>query len=94
MSVSSDECRLMKLISNKIRFKILKSLANGEKCVMEIVRSVECDQTTVSHNLSLLSECGLVISRKSGKMRFYKLRISPLRKIIRELDGLLNLAEK
>ena len=76
---------LFRAFNNEIRRDILKSLERHERCVMEIVKELRCDQTTISHNLRYLNNCGLVFVHKQGKQRIYKINektVLPLMKLI------------
>lgn len=67
------------------RLKIINLLRKGKKNVSEIMSELKTDQTSVSHNLARLRECGFVSVEIDGKFRFYKLNnnaIKPLMEII------------
>ena len=67
------------------RLKIINLLRKGKKNVSEIMSELKMDQTSVSHNLARLKQCGFVKSEIEGKYRYYKLNeetISPLMEII------------
>lgn len=68
-------------LSNQIRLEIIELLVKGDKNVSAIVNSLNYDQSSISHSLSRLEECGFVTVRKSGKERFYSINhetIEPL----------------
>ena len=67
------------------RLKIINLLRSGRKNVTQIIDELEMDQTSVSHNLARLKECGFVIFEVDGKFRYYSLNektIKPLMEII------------
>jgi ArsR family transcriptional regulator, zinc-responsive transcriptional repressor len=67
------------------RLKIINLLRTGVRNVSEIMKELDMDQSSVSHNLSRLKICGFVKSKINGKYRFYSLNkktIYPLMKII------------
>lgn len=67
------------------RLKIINLLKRGKKNVSEIMKELNMDQTSVSHNLRRLKRCGFVKSEIEGKFRFYILNnenIKPLMEII------------
>ena len=67
------------------RLKIINLLRNGKKNVGEIMESLDLDQTSVSHDLARLKQCGFVNSENEGKFRYYKLNeqsIKPLMELI------------
>ena len=67
------------------RLKIINLLRKEKQNVSEIMNELNLDQTTVSHNLRRLKQCGFVKIEVSGKYRYYSLNketIGPLMDII------------
>ncbi|MEK6906345.1 MAG: metalloregulator ArsR/SmtB family transcription factor [Nanoarchaeota archaeon] len=72
-------------LANPVKVSIISSLKNKEMSVNELVRDLKEEQSKISHALSSLSHCNIVISRHSGKKRIYSLNkntIIPILKII------------
>jgi DNA-binding transcriptional ArsR family regulator len=64
-------CRLMKVLSNPDRLLLLCQLSQGEKRVGELEVLVGIAQPTLSQQLSVLREEGLVTTRREGKSIYY-----------------------
>lgn len=67
------------------RLKIINILRSGEKNVSELIKEIGTDQTSISHNLSRLKQCGFVKDNVKGKFRYYSLNektIKPLMELI------------
>ena len=64
---------LFKVFGDDTRIRILISLAEGEKCVNEIVSATNVSQSAVSHQLKLLKDSKLVKSQKEGRVITYSL---------------------
>lgn len=64
-------CRLMKALSNPDRLLLLCQLSQGEKRVGELEALVGIAQPTLSQQLSVLREEGLVSTRRDGKNIHY-----------------------
>lgn len=64
-------CRLMKAMSNPDRLLLLCQLSQGEKRVGELEELVGIAQPTLSQQLSVLREEGLVSTRRDGKNIYY-----------------------
>ena len=67
------------------RLKIINLLRKGKKNVSEIMQELKMDQTSVSHDLARLKQCGFVTSETDGRFRYYKLNditIKPLLDLI------------
>ena len=56
------------------RLRILSALSITEMCVTDLARVLHIHQTTVSHQLRLLKNLGMVRSSRCGKVIFYSLR--------------------
>ena len=64
---------VFKAMGHPIRLGIIEMLADGERCVCEIVDYVGTDISNVSKHLSILKQRGLVADRKEGLKVFYSL---------------------
>ncbi|MDD3177963.1 MAG: metalloregulator ArsR/SmtB family transcription factor [Candidatus ainarchaeum sp.] len=64
---------LFEVISNKTRWKIISTLYKSEKCVKEICKDIKEEQSKVSHNLKILSNCKIVFYKREGKYKTYSL---------------------
>jgi len=61
-----DFINVMKAVSDPNRVKILKMLQNKSMCVCEMQEALQIAQPSVSKQLKLLENCGLITSRKDG----------------------------
>ena len=64
-------CRLMKAMSNPDRLLLLCQLSQGEKNVGELEALVGIAQPTLSQQLGVLRDEGLVSTRREGKNIYY-----------------------
>ena len=72
-------------LANPLKIKIIASLNEGEKNVSELCNELRVEQSKISHALSNLKNCNIVISEQKGKQRIYFLNkdtIVPILKII------------
>ncbi len=73
MYASADRaCGLLKVLANPDRLVLLCRLASGERCVSELESSLAIRQPTLSQQLAVLREEGLVSTRREGKHIYYK----------------------
>lgn len=64
--------KIYKALGEPNRLKIIKLLINNEEiCACKLLEIVNCGQSTLSHHLSKLEECGLLRSRRDKKNIFY-----------------------
>src|SRR5512136_2866384 len=67
------EIRVFKAVADATRLRILKLLVGGELCICEIMLALKKPQSSVSHNLSILEDAGLIKERKEGKWCLYRI---------------------
>jgi DNA-binding transcriptional ArsR family regulator len=67
------EMKVFKAVADATRLKILKLLSSGELCICELMLALKRPQSSVSHNLSILEDAGLVKERKEGKWCRYRI---------------------
>lgn len=65
--------RLMKVLSNPDRMLLLCQLAQGEKRVGELEALLDIVQPTLSQQLGILRDEGLVSTRREGKNIYYRI---------------------
>jgi DNA-binding transcriptional ArsR family regulator len=67
------EMKVFKAVADITRLKILRLLSGGELCICEIMLALKRPQSSISHNLSILEDAGLVKERKEGKWCRYRI---------------------
>jgi DNA-binding transcriptional ArsR family regulator len=65
--------RLLKALSNPDRLLLMCHLAEGEQCVGELEMASGISQPTLSQQLGVLREEGLVATRREGKNIYYSI---------------------
>jgi ArsR family transcriptional regulator len=88
----TNVAKIMKLLSDATRLRILMLLTKRELCVCQIMGVLGISQPLVSRNLHLLQGAGFLKERKEGKLVFYSLSkdMEPVNlRIVRLLKGLL-----
>lgn len=75
---SADQaCRLMKTLANPDRLMLLCRLSQGEARVGELEADVGVHQPTLSQQLGVLRDEGLVSTRREGKAIYYRITSAP-----------------
>ena len=70
-------CKILKLISEESKLRIMLLLAKeGPRTVTEICETLDMNQPTLSHHLSLLRHADLVDTKRKGKHIFYDINES------------------
>ena len=68
---ASHTCRMMKALSNPDRLLLLCQISQGESCVSDLEAALDIHQPTLSQQLSVLRDEGLVDTRRDGKRIYY-----------------------
>lgn len=63
----------LKALGHPLRFRILEALKTGERNVGEIEEATGIGQPGLSQQLAVIRSAGLVRTRKSAKLVFYRL---------------------
>lgn len=65
--------KIFKALGDPKRAMIVDMLSCGELCACRILEQFEMSQSTLSHHMKILCECGLVAARNEGKWTYYSL---------------------
>jgi len=81
--VSSDDeiretAKLLRILADENRLKIVACLAGGEKCVCQLTEFIDIPQNLMSHHLRVLREHGLVQDNRRGQWVYYSLKSGKL----------------
>lgn len=79
---------LFKALSDESRIHILNILKVGECCACELLERLSISQSTLSHHMKTLTDCGLVCGRKDGKWCHYSINQDQLTAVIALLNEL------
>ena len=85
---AADAARLLKALSNSSRLMVLCSLAQGELSVGEINARVPLSQSALSQHLGVLRRDGLVNTRRSAQVIYYRLADGPAERLIETLHDI------
>ncbi|XLM20800.1 metalloregulator ArsR/SmtB family transcription factor, partial [Chromobacterium piscinae] len=70
-AAAGQACGLLRALANEDRLLLLCQLSQGEKSVGELEEAVGIRQPTLSQQLGVLRNEGLVATRRDGKRIFY-----------------------
>ena len=85
---ASKACTLLKALANEDRLLILCQLTQGERNVGELEALTGIRQPTLSQQLGVLRDEGLVNTRRMGKFIFYSLASFEVVSVMQTLSGL------
>lgn len=85
---------LCSALSNQHRTIILHAIAKaGEICAYDLLKTINISQPTMSQHITVLRKAGLVVSRKEGRWKFFRVNTDCLGYIIDILEALKEKAE-
>jgi ArsR family transcriptional regulator len=82
------ESKIFRVLSEPTRLQILDILSCCEMCACNILDSLSISQSTLSHHMKALMECGLVSGRKDATWMYYSIRPERVAQLHQFLDVL------
>ncbi|MCI1273303.1 MAG: metalloregulator ArsR/SmtB family transcription factor [Clostridiaceae bacterium] len=80
---------IFKALANPMRLQIIDLLLNGEKCVCEIVKELNYEQSHISKGLVKLKSVHLIKDRKDGLNVYYSLNCDCMKDFFNCLNGII-----
>ncbi|GAP39728.1 ArsR/SmtB family transcription factor [Flexilinea flocculi] len=68
-----EKSKILKAIADPKRLKIITMISNSELCACKILEEFQITQPTLSHDMKVLCDAGVVRARKEGKWMHYSL---------------------
>ena len=68
-----DWKRLLRPLANETRLQILRLLLTGEKSAGELAGALHLAAYTISHQMQVLAEAGLIRARRAGRFHFFRI---------------------
>jgi len=87
-----DLIEALKALAHPLRWRILTTLAGGERNVGELEQATGISQPGLSQQLSVLRKAGLVETRKEAKLVFYGLADGQIGATLGHIGALLPVA--
>ena len=78
--------KVFKALSDPKRVKIVDLLSCGEMCGCVLLKCFEITQPTLAHDMKVLTEAGIVTSRREGKKTIYSLNRKAVDSYRRQVD--------
>ena len=89
MRENADEAaRMLKMLANGQRLRVLCLLVGGELSVGQINERVDLSQSALSQHLAKLRDEGLVTTRRESQTIYYRLSSGPAQDIISSLHDI------
>ena len=78
----------LKALAHPVRLRIMRALTKAERNVGEIDYAADIGQPTLSQQLAVLRNAGLVKTRKDAKLVYYRIDESKLAQIVGATEAL------
>ncbi|SHF34314.1 ArsR family transcriptional regulator [Caloramator proteoclasticus DSM 10124] len=75
--------KIFKALGHPIRYKIVKSLADGPECVCKLNENIEFSQSNLSQHLRILKDAGVVKGEKVGLNIHYSLASDEIKELLK-----------
>ena len=82
--------KAFKALSDPKRVKIVDMLAFGEMCACVLLKAFEITQPTLAHDMKVLTDAELVVSRREGKRTMYSLNWTTLKRMNKIMEDLVS----
>lgn len=79
---ASQAVGALKLLANEERLLLLCQLSQGEMCVSELEEALDIRQPTLSQQIGVLRNEGVIVPRRDGKKIFYSVASPELLEIL------------
>ena len=89
-SVQDSYDRFLVTLRNKTRLAVVQSLIEKPKNVTQLTKEFGIHQTSVSHSLKRLLDCGFVFVKKNGKERIYSVNKKTIKPLISLMENHVN----
>lgn len=86
MNQQDKSVKIFKALGHPIRYKIVKFLYDGPKCVCKLNENIEFSQANLSQHLKILKEAGILSSEKVGMNIHYRISSEEIKGIIDSVD--------
>ncbi|HWS30471.1 MAG TPA: metalloregulator ArsR/SmtB family transcription factor [Clostridia bacterium] len=88
MEEYAEHIKVFKALGDPKRARIADMLSCGELCACRILEKFALSQSTLSHHMKILCECGLVKGREQGKWTYYSLDADTVNKTKQFFDAI------
>lgn len=84
-----DMSKMLKALAEPKRLRIVEMLSCGELCACKILEAFHITQPTLSHDMRVLIDAGVVCARREGRWTYYRLCTHRLEEFYRRLGQVL-----
>ena len=82
--------RFLVTLRNKTRLTMVHSLMDSDKNVTQLTNELGIHQTSASHSLKRLLDCGFVFVKRNGKERVYSVNEETIKPLLKLMENHVN----
>ncbi len=82
--------KLLKVLSDSTRLKIIEFLRNGEQTANDIQTQLDKGQSTISQHLKVLINADLIQARPDGVKKYYKIKHPQIFNVISTINSFIS----
>lgn len=90
MELYAETTRVLKALSDPKRLEIVDRLMEKEYCACELLPLFEVTQPTLSHDMKVLSQAGVINQTRKGKNVVYSVDREVLNSVVKHLNMILS----
>ncbi|MDX8416391.1 MAG: metalloregulator ArsR/SmtB family transcription factor [Absicoccus sp.] len=90
MESYAQTTRVLKALSDPKRLEIVDRLMEREYCAYELLPLFEVTQPTLSHDMKVLSEVGVIKQQRKGKNVVYSVNREVLEDVVHHLNVIIS----
>lgn len=83
----ADKEKVFKALGDRNRLAIMDLISENELNAGQILENVKMGQSTLSHHMKILCDCGIVTSRKDSRWVYYTINAEVAREVSSILAG-------
>ncbi len=83
----ADKEKVFKALGDRNRLAIMDLISENELNAGQILENVKMGQSTLSHHMKILCDCGIVTSRKDSRWVYYTINSEVAREVSSILSG-------
>jgi ArsR family transcriptional regulator len=80
--------QICKALSDPNRLQIIQMITDQERCACKLLEHFNISQPTLSHHMRILSDCGLIRTRKDGKWSHYSMNMDTMTTFKKQVEKL------
>ncbi|MBR5521517.1 MAG: winged helix-turn-helix transcriptional regulator [Oscillospiraceae bacterium] len=83
---TGEKERIFKALGDSNRVEIMDLIKDGELSAGRILNKIQMGQSTLSHHMKILCDCGIVNARKESRWVYYSINKETVKEVMAFMD--------